>query len=99
MDVELKIIIGIYVTGIVFILTGLACIVYGLVNRHKGKKSADHAPFGVFLFMLGVIMTWAELLPGNIFSRVSVIFVLTFAVFTAGISKLMDKKEDEDKKR
>ena len=88
MSIDYKIFIGLLVTGIIFIILGLACVVYGILHKDGNERQKSHGPFGVFLIMLGVILTFADVLSPNAFLAAAASTVLSVVLFAVGINKI-----------
>ncbi|MBE5823423.1 MAG: hypothetical protein E7308_05070 [Butyrivibrio sp.] len=97
MDVDMKIFVGLLVTGIIFIILGAACISFSIFGRRHSESQRAHGPFGVFLIFVGMVLTMADTLTANAFMAAVFGLLLAIVLFHYGINSIRKKKQAENK--
>ena len=99
MNVDMKIFVGLLITGIVFIIVGAACLIFSMFGRKHNASQCAHGPFGVFLIFMGMVLTMADTLTANAFMAAAFGLLLALVLFHYGFTTIRKKKQAENKEK
>ena len=99
MNVDMKIFVGLLITGIIFIILGAACLSFSIFGRRHSESQRAHGPFGVFLIFVGMVLTMADTLTANAFMAAAFGLMLAIVLFHYGFNAIRRKKQAENKEK